>query len=102
MNDISPNAIFLSSAFEPTPEELHAFVRSEKERSGPALERIQRKPVLLVPSISKRNVARHTRPTPAEIVDPSSDEEAPYLSQILAQSKKEVSLSFEAARFAMI
>ena len=41
MNNISPSAIFLSSAFEPPPppEELRAFVRAEKERSRPAYER---------------------------------------------------------------
>ena len=95
MNNISPNAIFLSSAFEPTPEELRAFVRSEEERLRPALER---KPVLLMPSISKSDVVHRTRPPPAEIVDLSSDEEMPDSSQILAQTKKEVSLSFFCAR----
>ena len=93
MNDISPNAIFLSSAFEPTPEELRAFVRSEEERSRPALER---KPVLLMPSISKSDVAHRT--LPAEIVDQSSDEEMPDSSQTLAQTKKEVSSSSFCAR----
>ena len=89
MNDISPNAIFLSGAFEPTPEELRAFVRSEKERSRPAREK---KPLLSVPSTSKPKVVNRPRPPPAEIVDLSSDEEMPDFSQILARSKKEVSL----------
>ena len=89
MNDISPNAIFLSGAFEPTPEELRAFVRSEKERSRPAREK---KPLLSVPSTSKPKVVNRPRPPPVEIVDLSSDEEMPDFSQILARSKKEVSL----------
>ena len=93
MNDISPNAIFLSIAFEPSPEELRAFIRSEKERSRPARDK---KPLLLAPSTSKPKVAQRQRPPPAEIVDLSSDEEMPDFSQILARSnvKKEVSLSF--------
>ena len=95
MNDISPNAIFLSSAFEPTPEELREFVRSQEERSRPALER---KPVLLMSSISKSDVAHRTRPPPAGIVDQSSDEEMSDSSQILAQTKQEVSSSFFCAR----
>jgi hypothetical protein len=65
MNDISPNAIFLSSAFEPTPEELRAFARSEKERSRSAKEK---KPMLSVPSTSTANVARRP-PPPPEIVE---------------------------------
>lgn len=92
MNDISPNAIFLSSAFEPTHEELRAFTRSEKERSRPARER---KPLLSVPSTSTSKVATskvaQRRPPPADIVELSSDEELPDFSQILARSKKEVS-----------
>ena len=91
MNDISPNAIFLSSAFEPTHEELRAFSRSEKERSRPARER---KPLLSVPSTSTSKVATskvaQRRPPPADIVELSSDEELPDFSQILARSKKEV------------
>ncbi|KAH9990105.1 SNF2 family N-terminal domain-containing protein [Russula vinacea] len=90
MNDISPNAIFLSSAFEPTHEELRAFTRSEKERSRPARER---KPLLSVPSTSTSKVATskvaQRRPPPADIVELSSDEELPDFSQILARSKKE-------------
>jgi hypothetical protein len=87
MNDISPNAIFLSSAFEPTHEELSAFVRLEKERSCLALEI---KPLLSVPSASKSKVAHHPRPPPAGIVDLSSDEEIPDFSQVFARPKKEV------------
>lgn len=82
MNDISPTAIFLSSAFEPSPEELRMFVRSEKERSRSAPER---KPALL-PSKPK------PAPRPAsrsEIVELSSDEEMPDFSEILAGSKKQ-------------
>ncbi|KAI0290312.1 SNF2 family N-terminal domain-containing protein [Russula brevipes] len=82
MNDISPNAIFLSSAFEPSHEELRAFARSEKERSRHGMER---KPQL-VPSKPKPA----PRPPPvAEVADLSSDEEMPDFSQILAGSKKE-------------
>jgi hypothetical protein len=89
MNDISPNAIFLSSAFEPTPEELRAFVRSEKDRSRFAKEK---KPVLLVPSTSTARVARRP-PPPPEAVELSSDDDMPDFKQILARTKKEVSLS---------
>jgi hypothetical protein len=89
MNDISPNAIFLSSAFEPIPEELRAFARSEKERSRSAKER---KPVLSVPSTSTNKVARRPPPSP-EVVELSSDEDMPDFKQILARSKKEVSFS---------
>ena len=85
MNDISPNAIFLSSAFEPSPEELRAFVRAEKERSRPVYERKQ--PVLVLRP--NPPAPRPPPPPPAEIVDLSSDEELPDFSQILAQSKKE-------------
>jgi hypothetical protein len=87
MNDTSPNAIFLSSAFEPTPEELRAFSRSEKERSRSAKEK---KPMLLVPSTSTAKVARRPPPSP-EAVELSSDEDMPDFKQILARSKKEVS-----------
>jgi hypothetical protein len=87
MNDISPNAIFLSSSFEPTPEELRAFVRSEKERSHSSKEK---KPVLSVPSISTAKVA-HRPPPPPETVELSSDEDMPDFKQILARSKKTVS-----------
>ena len=85
MNDISPNAIFLSSAFEPSPEELRAFVRAEKERSRPANER--RYPVLVLRP--QPTAPRTPPPPPVEIVELSSDEELPDFSQILAQSKKE-------------
>ncbi|KAI0255631.1 SNF2 family N-terminal domain-containing protein [Lactifluus subvellereus] len=82
MNDISPNAIFLSSAFEPSPEELRMFARSEKERSRPAQER---KPALLSskPKPAPRSASR------SEIVELSSDEELPDFSEILAGSKKQ-------------
>ena len=86
MNDISPNAIFLSSAFEPIPEELRAFARSEKERSRSTKEK---KPVLSVPSTSTANVARRP-PPPPETVELSSDDDMPDFKQILGQSKKEV------------
>jgi hypothetical protein len=89
MNDISPNAIFLSSAFEPTPEELRAFARSEKERSRSTKEK---KPVLFVPSTSTAKVAPRRPPSP-ETVELSSDEEMPDFKQILARSKKAVSFS---------
>lgn len=85
MTDISPNAIFLSSAFEPSPEELRAFVRAEKERSRPAYER--KHPVLVLRP--QPTQPRPPPPPPVEIVDLSSDEEMPDFSQILAQSKKE-------------
>jgi len=65
MNDISPNAIFLSSAFEPSPEELRAFTRSEKERSRP------------VQALPKPKTPAPRRPPPSEIVELSSDEEMP-------------------------
>jgi hypothetical protein len=88
MNDISPNAIFLSSSFEPTPEELRAFVRSEKERSHSAKEK---KPVLMVPSTSTAKVIRCSTPPP-DTVELSLDEDLPNFKQILARSKKIVSL----------
>ncbi|KAI0001527.1 hypothetical protein BJV74DRAFT_819193 [Russula compacta] len=43
MNDVTPNAVFLSRTFEPSHEELHAFVRTETERSRPSQDR---KPLL--------------------------------------------------------
>jgi phenylpropionate dioxygenase-like ring-hydroxylating dioxygenase large terminal subunit len=86
MNDISPNAIFLSGAFEPTPEEFRAFTRSEKERSRPARDK---KPLLSVPSKSTSKVAQPRPPPPRDIVELSSDEDMPDFSQILAGSKKE-------------
>jgi hypothetical protein len=82
MNDISPNAVFLSSAFEPSPDELRIFAHSEKQRSHPAQEK---KPLL--PSKSKP-----LPPQPAsrlEIAELSSDEDLPDFSEILAGSKKE-------------
>ena len=88
MNDISPNAIFLSSAFEPIPEELRAFARSEKERSRSAKEK---KPVLLVPSKSTAAAARRPPPQP-ETVELSSDEDMPDFKQILSRSEKKVSM----------
>lgn len=80
MNDITPNAVFISSAFEPSHEELRAFVRTEKERSRPSQDR---KP-LLVPLMSK---PAPRRPPPVEFVELSSDEELPDFSEILAGSK---------------
>ncbi|KAI9457065.1 SNF2 family N-terminal domain-containing protein [Russula earlei] len=62
MNDISPNAVFLSSAFEPSPDELRAFARSEKDRSRPVQEK--------------------------ERLELSSDEEMPDFSQILSGLKE--------------
>ena len=88
MNDISPNAIFLSSAFEPIPEEVRAFARSEKERSRFAKEK---KPLLLVPSTSTAKVTR-LPPLPVETVELSSDDDMPDFKQILSRSKKKVSL----------
>jgi len=92
MNDLSPNAIFLSSAFEPTPEELRVFARSEKERSRAANEK-ERKPLLSVPSASTAKVA-HRPPPPPEAVELSSDEDMPDFKQILARTKKEVSFGY--------
>lgn len=98
MNDVSPNAIFLSSAFEPTPEELRDFVRSEKERSRSGKEK---KPLLSVPSTStsKTKIA-HRPPPPPDTVELSSDEDMPDFKQILARSKK--SVSFFLYRFTII
>ena len=84
MNDISPNAIFLSSAFEPSPEDLRAFARSEKERSRPTQDR--KRSMLAVP----KPESPPPRPLPpTELVELSSDEEMPDFSQILAGTKKE-------------
>ena len=94
MNDIRPNAIFLSCAFEPTSEELRAFARSEKERSRSAKEK---KPVLLVPSTSTSKVARRP-PPPPETVELSSDDDMPDFKQILARSKKEVSFFYSGSQ----
>jgi hypothetical protein len=84
MNDISPNAIFLSSAFEPSPDELRAYARSEKDRSRPVEDR---KPSLLAAPKSKPLAPR--RPPPTELVELSSDEEMPDFSEILSGTKKE-------------
>jgi len=85
MNDISLNAVFLSSAFEPSPEELRAFVRAEKQCSRPAHE--SKNPVLV---LRPQPPAPHTPPPPpVDIVDLSSDKMLPDFSQILPQSKKE-------------
>jgi hypothetical protein len=87
MNDISPNAIFLSSAFEPTHEELRIFARSEKDCSHPAQDR---KTLFSVPSTSTPKVAHHWPAPPAEIIEGGLDD-MPYFSPILARTKKEVS-----------
>jgi hypothetical protein len=84
MNDLSPNAIFLSSAFEPSSEELRAFARSEKERSRPVQDRKQPSPV---PPKSKPPALR--RPPSTELIELSSDEEMPDVSEILSGTKKE-------------
>jgi len=83
MNDISPNAIFLSSAFEPSSEELRAFARSEKERSRPVQDRKQPTPVL-----PKSKPPAPRRPPSTELIELSSDEEMPDFSEILAGTKK--------------
>jgi len=83
MNEISPNAIFLSSAFEPSNEELRAYTRSEQDRSRRPTQ--ERKPVLA----PLRSKPAPRRPPPVEITELSSDEEMPDFSQILAGSKKE-------------
>ncbi|KAI9451415.1 SNF2 family N-terminal domain-containing protein [Lactarius psammicola] len=84
MNDIRPNSIFLSIAFEPSHEELRAFARAEKERSRLVRER---KPV-----IQERKPLPKSKPTfqaKPEIIELSSDEELPDFSQILAGAKQE-------------
>jgi len=84
MNDIRPNSIFLSIAFEPSHEELRAFARAEKERSRRIRER---KPVIQErKSLPKPKPAFQAKP---EIFELSSDEELPDFSQILAGTKQE-------------
>ncbi|KAH9054910.1 SNF2 family DNA-dependent ATPase [Lactarius vividus] len=85
MNDISPNSIFLSIAFEPSHEELRAFARAEKERSRLVRES---------KSVFKQEKKPLAKPKPVvkvkpEIVELSSDEELPDFSQILAGTKQE-------------
>ena len=73
MNDIRPNSIFLSSAFEPSHEELRMFARTERERSRQSRQRKQ--------------VKQERKPTPPkpkppvrvkpELIELSSDEELP-------------------------
>jgi hypothetical protein len=87
MNDIRPNSIFLSSAFEPSPEELRMFARNERERSRLARERKPAKQERK-PTPPKPKVAVRVKPEP-EIVELSSDEELPDFSQILAGTKQE-------------
>ncbi|KAH9017389.1 SNF2 family DNA-dependent ATPase [Lactarius pseudohatsudake] len=84
MNDISPNSIFLSIAFEPSHEELRAFARAEKERSRLARDR----------KLVKQEKKPIPKPEPVvqaklEIFELSSDEELPDFSQILAGTKQE-------------
>ena len=80
MNDIRPNSIFLSSAFEPSHEELRMFARTERERSRHSRERKlvkqERKPTPPKPKPPMR-----VKP---ELIELSSDEELPDFSQILA------------------
>ncbi|KAI0270502.1 P-loop containing nucleoside triphosphate hydrolase protein [Gloeopeniophorella convolvens] len=81
MTDISPNAIFLSSAFEPTPEDLRAFTRAERDRKRASRVR----------KVSPPPVKPKVKPAPARmnLIELSSDEELPdSVSQILAGSKK--------------
>ncbi|KAF8498962.1 kinase-like domain-containing protein [Russula emetica] len=85
LSDISPNTIFLSSAFELIPKELRTFVHSEKNRSHSTKEK---KPVLLVPLTSTAKVACRP-PPPLETVELSSDDDMPDFKQILARSKKD-------------
>ena len=84
MNDISPNSIFLSSAFEPSHEELRMFARNEKERSRLARERKsgiqERKHILKAKPVLQAN---------PDIIELSSDEELPDFSQIFAGTKQE-------------
>jgi hypothetical protein len=88
MNDIRPNSILLSSAFEPSPEELRTFARTERERSRLLRER---KPVKQErkPSPPKSKLAVQVKPV---IVELSSDEELPDFSQILRGTKQEGAL----------
>ena len=85
MNDIRPNTIFLSSAFEPSHEELRTFARVERERSRLVQERklVKQK---RKPPPPKSKLAVQVKP---EIIDLSSDEELPDFSQILAGKKRE-------------
>jgi hypothetical protein len=87
MNDIRPNSIFLSSAFEPSPEELRMFVRTERDRSRVSRDKKPVKPERKS-TPPKPKPAVRVKPEP-EIVELSSDEELPGLSQILAVTKQE-------------
>lgn len=87
MNDIRPNSIFLSSAFEPSPEELRMFARTERERSRLLREKKPAKQERK-PTPPKPKPAVRVKPEP-EIVELSSDEELPDFSQILAGTKQE-------------
>lgn len=84
MNDIRPNSIFLSSAFEPSSEELRTFARVERERSRLLRENKPVKQERKPPPKSK--LAVQVKP---EIFELSSDEELPDFSQILAGTKQE-------------
>ncbi|KAF8263933.1 SNF2 family N-terminal domain-containing protein [Lactarius quietus] len=86
MNDIRPNSIFLSSAFEPSHEELRSYARAERERERLLRER-RRKPVKQERKPSpKPKIALQPK---QEIIDLSSDEELPDFSEILAGTKQE-------------
>ena len=84
MNDIRPNSIFLSSAFEPSHEELRTFARAERERSHLLRGRKPVKQEWKPPPKSK--LAVQVKP---EIIELSSDEELPDFSEILAGTKQE-------------
>ena len=87
MTDTSPNSIFLSSAFEPSRDELRAFARTEKDRSRLARERKQERKPEKKPLL-KAKPAPQAKPPP-EIIELSSDEELPDFSQILSRTKQE-------------
>ena len=109
MNDLRPNSIFLSSAFEPTEEELDAFTRDEKTRSrGRSLNGRQRNKVQ-VEEEEESSASEVDRKPKAKVGKKSvmdmclsdlsdSDEDMPDISEIIKRvdEKKQAKSKYQA------
>ncbi|KAI0319418.1 SNF2 family N-terminal domain-containing protein [Amylostereum chailletii] len=79
MNDLRPNKVFLSAAFEPTEEELRDFEHGERSRAKRAKR--EPSPIAVKKPVSLLDIDS------IELSD-SDDDEMPAMSQILASATK--------------
>ncbi|KAI0061315.1 hypothetical protein BV25DRAFT_1826795 [Artomyces pyxidatus] len=81
MCDLSPNAVYISAAFEPTDDELQQFSRLERDK-----KRVKR--AASPPGIKLSSPVKSTFLDPDELADISSDDEDVDFSELIAASCK--------------